>query len=343
MERYRKWTMAAGLAAAFGGDVCLVGLCASTRSMVFLLGVLFFSLAHLLWAAANLREAKMDLRVFVFAAVPLAIFCGVRLGPHLPLATAIAVVVYAVISGFDLSMAFATRRRYYLLGCVFLVVSDVMIGMRMLRMPGVGALVGPLYVAALVMLYVSTFRSAEPRLAGFGNLGFRWTLAFALVAFAFFVVAAFSFPGGAYNPCMRMLSALGRTQIHKVHYPLCHWLFTAGMVSAALGVMKIGRTLGAAVNAAGLLAIAFVPENVSMAFHNAGCWIAVAGGVMMLKRYGSRRWIVALISTALLLGVFLLLHEMKVLPFAPYVPTVQKMLIVSFAVWVVLVDWRGRS
>ena len=75
-----------------------------------------------------------------------------------------------------------------------------------------------------------------------------------------FVLAMHCFPGG-YNPLMRMLSALGRTEVRLVECPWSHYLFMAGMFFSALAVVSAAcRTglpkLGTALNVAGLLWIA---------------------------------------------------------------------------------------
>ena len=64
--------------------------------------------------------------------------------------------------------------------------------------------------------------------------------AFAAVAIALsgclFVLAAAAFPGGDYNPCLRMLSALGRTEVRMVTHPWSQYLFMSGMFVSAVGV-----------------------------------------------------------------------------------------------------------
>jgi len=60
-----------------------------------------------------------------------------------------------------------------------------------------------------------------------------------LVALVCFLVAALCWPGGGYDPFMRMLSSLGRTEINGVSHPLCRYLFISGMVFAAMGVAAV--------------------------------------------------------------------------------------------------------
>ena len=110
------------------------------------------------------------------------------------------------------------------------------------------------------------------------------------LAGSLFVLAAAAFPGGDYNPCLRMLSALGRTEVRMVTHPWSQYLFMSGMFASAVGVFALAWRLGlsrwgAALNAFGLVSIALVPENVCELGHNAGCWLAAIGGGMMLSRW----------------------------------------------------------
>ena len=161
----------------------------------------------------------------------------------------------------------------------------------------------------------------------------------------FFGNAMACWPGGDYNPLMRMLSALGRTEVRLVDHPLCHYLFTAGMVVCAVGIAALGRRLklnrwGVALTVVGLLVIAAIPENVTMIGHNAGCWLAAFGGAVMLFAWArtpncraARFWLAALILPCLALALGLGLHAAGVIPFAPWVPTAQKVLILAFMFW----------
>ena len=170
-------------------------------------------------------------------------------------------------------------------------------------------------------------------------------------ALASFILAALAWPGGGYNPFMRMLSALGRTMVRGVEWPWCHYFFMAGMVlsigavvSAVAGEVRRfsgwrrhATGWGLALNVAGLATIALVPENANIFCHNAGCWCATLGGVAMLiarDRPGrDRAWTIVLAVDAALFGTVIALHATKVLRFAPYVPTLQKSIIVLFSIW----------
>ena len=186
-------------------------------------------------------------------------------------------------------------------------------------------------------------RSALGPVAFFGGL-----------AALLFVIAAALFPGGGYNPAMRMLSVLGRTEVRLVAYPWSHHFFVAGLVSSAVAVVFAARRLrlsswGAALHAAGLLAIAIFPENVVQLRHDAGCWMAAAGGAVMLfgwfrsepSRRLRRAWLALLLLPMLGLALFLVLHSRRLLPFAPWVPSAQKLVILSFASWLVALSARG--
>ena len=58
--------------------------------------------------------------------------------------------------------------------------------------------------------------------------GFAAVAILCAAALLSFVLAMHCFPGG-YNPAMRMLSALGRTEVRLVEWPWSHYLFMAGM------------------------------------------------------------------------------------------------------------------
>lgn len=348
--------MICGFAAAGLGDWFLAIKASPVRSPGFLAGICCFAAAHVLWMTGQLKEARPDGRALAAAAIPLMSFAFVRLAPALPPALAAAVVAYTAVSAVGLSVAVGGRRLFYALGILLLVFSDVMIGARMLHVPGCGWLVGPSYIAAECLLLVSCFRSREPRLS-LPRRPFGVVISLGAIAATAFLAAMAMFPGGGYNPLMRMLSALGRTAVKGVAWPWCHYLFVIGMLSSALAafttLMSCRRLVdgtrlrflewGASVNFAGLLTIAAVPENVNMMFHNAGCWMAAIGGGMALvaldRRAASRAWTVALSSAVAMFCGALALHALRVVSFAPAVPSVQKALILSFSAWLVRLAW----
>ncbi len=354
--------MLVGFAAAFAGDWFLAIRGASRGTGEFLAGVAAFSLAQIFWMVAHVREARFDWRTAVALAIPLGSFFGVRLRPVLDATMAVAIGGYALLSAVALSWALSTRRIWYSFGIALLLMSDLMIGNRWLGVPFAGSAVGPLYIAAQLSLWVSFFVKDEKRLDFRRGNPFSIGLWVAILSLLAFLFAMVSFPGGDYNPRMRMLSALGRTEVRLVEYPLCHFLFTLGMFVSALGIARICAFLagtdfrsdpvfasGAAFNVAGLLTIAAVPENINVNVHNAGCWMAAIGGGIMLfswLRTGQRgrsqflRFVcpVLVLLSCLLMGLGLILHECKVIGFAPWVPTAQKLLILSFVFWLLHVS-----
>ena len=358
--------MAAGLAAALAGDWLLAVRGASRASPEFLAGVLCFSLAQILWSAGQLRVARPRAEVFAAAALPLALFAGVRLRGALPPAAWGAVCAYSLLTAFSFAVAVAARRRFYGAGVALLLVSDLMIGGRLLGVPGCSSAAGPLYAAAEACLLASFFLgSREPRRrartepAARTGAALDAALLFGGAALGAFLLAALSWPGDGYDPFRRMLSALGRTEVRGVEWPLCHYLFMAGMFLAAFAVVAVflqdvrrfaGRrraavAWGLAANAGGLAAIALVPENVHPLLHDAGCWAAtLGGGAILLARDRTGRdrvWTRLLAAVAVALGAAVALHAVRALPFSPWTPTAQKIVIAAFALWTL--DCAARS
>lgn len=339
----RRWVMVAGFVAAAVGDWFMAG---PGRSFTF--GVYAFSVAQLLWLMANVRETKFDLRVAVTVACPIAALFAWRVWPDVSAFRFGLVCGYGLLSVVALGVAAGTRRFWYATGVFLLMVSDVCIALRMVKAPYWQWGIGPLYVAALVALIVSTVRDgrerrmAEPVPAARGVS----VVGLGVLAALFFVAAAWMCPE-SYNPFMRMLSRLGRTSLAKVDYPICHYLFTFGLLAAATAIWRALSDWGGALTVAGLLTIAAVPENVNMTGHNAGCWLAVLGGAMAVvvraRSRLDRAFAGGLIALAAGLGLSVLLHALKVIPFAPAVPTFQKLVIVSFALWVACRGWRSDA
>ena len=358
----RRKLMLLGFGAAFAGDWFLAIRGGARGSSDFLAGVAAFAAAQILWMLAHRREAHVAWRTLLAVSVPLGCFFGVRLFPVLRGPSAWMVGGYTLLSAFALSWAVSTRRLWYAAGIALLLVSDLMIGNSWLLVPFAAEAVGPLYIAAELSLLTSFFLKSERRLDFSRGNPFSigiWTVFLSLIVF---FIGMATYPGGDYNPCLRMLSALGRTEVRLVEYPLCHFLFVLGMVIAALGIARLVAVLGgsvpswfvtgAALNVAGLLTIAAVPENVNVTVHNAGCWLAaIGGGVMLftwLKNGGQAPWNrlvwgVLLLLPCCLLGIGLQLHELKVVPFAPWVPTAQKALILCFMAWFLQVSWSYAS
>ena len=75
------------------------------------------------------------------------------------------------------------------------------------------------------------------------NRSFSATAFLGAAAALSFVLAMHTFPGG-YNPLIRMLSALGRTEVRLVEWPWSHHLFVLGMFFAVLAVASAVRRAG---------------------------------------------------------------------------------------------------
>ena len=119
----------------------------------------------------------------------------------------------------------------------------------------------------------------------------------------FFVWAMLVCPGGHYNPLFYMLSYLGRTTIRDVAYPLSHYLFCFGMVAGSA----------------------------------ASLYFALAFDRMGKIVFGWMALVAVAFETALALD------KADILPFAPYVPTLQKTIIVSFMLWQLCYAFRIRN
>ena len=282
----RAWMLAGFCAAFFVGDLFLTVFAASRESAEFLWGVAGFGLAQILWSIGQWREVRPSGRMVLGLAIPLSLFVFARLRPPvLPVAAQLAVGIYSVLTALSFATALATRRVFYICGIGLLLFSDMMIGGSFLHVPGCNSLIRDTYIAAMASALLSFFWRGEWRVPHLRvNALFRVYAVGALVFVCFFV-AGFLYPGGGYNPFLQMLSALGRTEVRGVEYPACLFWFMVGMFLSALCVGKVWVNLarnahgwrrhmigwGGAVNAAGLCAIALVPENVDVHVHNLGC------------------------------------------------------------------------
>ena len=369
--RCRSYWMAwCGLAATMLGDYFLAVRSAPLHSGAFLCGVAGFSLAQVCWIAFLRRHGAMSHRLAFALLLSLGVLFGARLVPALhsvPLALALG--GYLLLSVASVSYACGPHRlsRAWRYGLCTLLFSDAMIGFgHILRVPGLGRFVGVTYLASLLFIAAAIVRCGR---APHGAGKVRYIRRAPAVVFLgggaaalLFLLAMWSCPGPAYNPCMRMLSFLGRTKVNGVDYPACHYFFTAGLALSA-GVVawfypalscfvkgawqKRWLLWGGAVNAAGLLTIALVPENVRGFFHNVGCWAAALGGCAVLLILTPKRnnpgvsgrmrwgWVVWGLALCAVFVAFLAGHAFKLLPFAPYVPTCQKLLILTFVAWLV--------
>ena len=369
------WLAWGGLAATMIGDYFLAVKGSPLASGGFLCGVAGFALAQGFWLAFLRRYVVWSPRIAFGLLFSLGLLFAARMLPVLPSGRlAWALGGYTLLSVASVSHACGTHRlssawRY---GLCLLLFSDVMIALgRILRVPYARHLIGVTYLASLVAVAAAIAQCGRcPRPAAPLRELRRAPYAVFLggaAAFLFFLAAMLLYPGKAYNPCMNMLSALGRTCVEGVDYPVCHYLFTVGLALGAFAAARFYPALaclakgarakawvrwGGAVNAAGLLAIALVPENVHNLSHNAGCFAAVGGACVVILaltpgrsnprvsaavRWGWLAWCMLLVTV---FCAFLLCRRVRVLPFAPYVPTCQKLLILTFAAW--LGDYAAR-
>lgn len=355
--------MLLGLAVAFTGDWFLVVRRCGVREPGFLCGIAAFACAHLLWSAANWRESKVEWKTLPVVLLPVTGFFVARVHGQIPETVWRAALAYAAVSAVSLAVAIGTHRWFYSLGIGCLVLSDVFIACTWVRAPHWGSLIGPVYIAALVLVAASLVCGRrEVRFAcGKGN-PLPMTALGGLMSAGFFVWAMLVCPGGGYNPLTYMLSYLGRTAIKGVAYPLSHYLFCFGMAvgsGASLYFEPYFQSLvtgrvrkevigwGMAVCVSGLLLITMVPENENLAWHLNGCYLTMIGGIPMAFALAVDRmgkivfgWM-ALVAVAF--EIVLALDKADILPFAPYVPTLQKTIIVSFMLWQLCYAFRIRN
>ena len=349
--------MLAGFCAAvFIGDYFLAKRAALRDSAEFLIGVAGFGLAHFLWTVGQLRETRPDGRVFFAVALPLLLFVSARLGaPILKPAGQWAVGIYSVLTALSFATALASRRAIYFAGIGLLFFSDMMIGGGFLGATACNSLIRPTFLASEFLLLASLLWQGEWCFPCKFTGTRLWMIVGGVAAFTCFIVAAIRYPGGGYNPFRQVLSALGRSEVGKVGFPSCHWWFIAGMTLSAVTVAGVWTRLaritkgwrrhafgwGGALNTAGLIALALVPENIEVDIHNIGCFIAVGGGVGILaarlRKGGDLVWACWLLSVVVFFCICL---NVEAIPFDPWVTATQKVLILSFAVWTVWIAWR---
>ena len=362
------WLAWCGLAATLVGDYFLAIKGAPLHTVEFLYGVAGFSVAQGCWIAFLRCHASCSPRVAFGLLFSIGILFAARVIPALQSVRVLcALGGYALLSITSVSFACGTHRlsdawRY---GLCTLFLSDALILFgQVLRVPYASRLVGTTYLLSLLLIAIAIMRCDRcPRpLRRLHQLKYSPYAIFigGGIAFALFLIAMIFYPGTFYNPCMRMLSVLGRTRLNGIDYPACHYLFTIGLSISALAAARFFPALacfvkgdqhkawllwGGAINAAGLLAIAFVPENINGYCHNLGCFAAVGGGALVLFQLTSGRsnprvskvvrwsWLAWCLLLVTVFELFLLCHRFKLLPFAPYVPTCQKLLILTFAAW----------
>ncbi len=355
-----------GLAATMVGDYFLVLCNSRIGTWGFIGGVAGFSLAQLLWIFGFCREAKPNFKVFTALAVPLACFAISRLWPEMVKSnlsllypTFSAVTIYSLLSAFSLAAAFGTRRWLPVIAVALLMFSDLMISFRdILHIKAVAPLIGISYLAALLFMALAIAFSGRLYFS-YGRGDPKWTvIAGGTLSLSMFAAAVVRCPV-AHNPFVKMLSYFGRTKIAGETYPASHFLFMAGLAAGALSAAyfypyfawfvesqkrKLAVYWGGAVNVAGLLTILLVPENVCNPAHNLGCWLAVLGGATVVlalcEKLPEICWAVYLSIVAFALFVAVVIHELGFIAFSPTVPILQKVVIISFVVWILAYAFR---
>lgn len=367
-KEHGAWIAWAGLAATMVGDYFLALKMSPLKSPGFLYGVAGFSVAQICWIIFLHRYGRFSFKVATGLLISLGILFAVRLVGVLPTtALLFALCGYTLLSIVSFSYACGSHRGAWIWGIGFLLFSDTMIALgNIMRIPMLSKLVGPSYLLALIFITIGLVNFASHPVVSHSKREYLRRaplIAFigGLAAVLFFVFAIKTYPGFNYNLRMQMLSHLGRTELQRITYPFCCYLFTIGLLLAAIAVARFFPALtcfvhgrrrkeillwSGVLNVAGLAVIAFIPENINMFFHNVGCVTAAVGGgvavIVLTASGGNNRaprsarklWCIWMIGLVAVFEVFLGLHKFKVLPFSPYVPTIQKILILSFIFWI---------
>ena len=185
--------------------------------------------------------------------------------------------------------------------------------------------------------------------------------AFGALAVILFAVAIAQYPGGKYHLFREMLSKLGRSPLNGVYASATSLCFSFGLFSAALGTALLFPMLRCLIRGkirqwflvhsgllmvAGFLIIALVPENYNDA-HNFGVTMAAIGGAIAITliAFGAHRpkrisniarkaWFAWMVLVVGIFETFIFCSIAKILPFSPYVTTMQKMVIGTYIIWV---------
>ena len=353
------WTALLGLVFTLVGDFFLAMRSAPPNSTEFIYGVAGFGMAQLCWIAHFARHRTVPLwEMLLGLLLTFMPYLHCRVLPHAVGPVGNSMMVYAVLSCLSLSMAMSSRNIFWCLGISFLFVSDLCISASVfVGAPYYGHFIAPLYILSLLAVTLAILfpklSFPPPYQTERGHKVMLW-LSFGLygIALASFLLAMFHTPSGNYNPLRQMLSYLGRVLVDGVKYPPCHYLFLAGMTFSALAIAVatphyaslaprrwMGRVakFAGAINAAGLMSIALVPEDVNGLWHVNCCFVATFGGIGLIAMVWAHRWDWILVGLAGLAGIVfqvcLHLHSQGRIPFSPAVPTMQKTVIVSFMLW----------
>ncbi|MFO7936165.1 MAG: lysoplasmalogenase family protein [Kiritimatiellia bacterium] len=362
------WLAWCGLAATLSGDFFMSIKNSPMYPDEFMYGLAGYSFAHIFWIIFLRRQATFNIHLAAALLFSFTCFFAARLLPVLNSDMLIySVVLYTLLSIASISYAYGahTLPSAWRYGLTLLLFSDIMTAMdNILSVPHITGLTGIMNLSSLILIASAIAqcgnRSKQParirEIRRSPSIIFRGSA----IILMLFLAAMLTYPGETYNPCIKMLSRLGRTEINGNAYPVCHYFFTLSLLISAFVVARFYPALscfvketghrkwflrGGAFNTAGLITIALVPENVNGFFHNAGCLAAVGGGAIALltltpgktnprvPRHIRLAWLTwCSILVVIFLG-FQTLHHFGVLPFSPYVPTCQKLLILTFALW----------
>ena len=343
-----------GLLATIPGDYFLAVRHASPGTPEFLYGVLAFSACQACWLWHFIRlRRRVDMPLLAGLLICLLPYLNTRVTTGQPWSLVLALNLYTALSVLNLSLALGLSGWDFAIG--LLLASDICISAGLAGEPRLGRLITPLYVLALLAaaialcLPIPAKRTAAPPPS---RRAVAVCLAITLVGMAAFIAAMFFSPDGTYNPLFQMLSYLGRTEISGTPYPPCHYLFIAGMACSATAIWLFQRVqsvslptrwqrmmmrIGGALNAGGLLLIAAIPENVHMRLHCQACVIATLGGglFMLAFRPKGREWLATALPflIAVAFDIAQRLDRRDIIPFAPAVPTLQKLVILSYWLW----------
>jgi hypothetical protein len=364
-----RWLAVAGLAMTIAGDFFLVFCKSAVGSEAFLYGVDGFAAAQICWILSMGKNRPNLLAAFALA-VPYSLFFFLRLRPALPnLSTAIALGTYTVLSLLGCSFALGGLRkpggRTFAAGLLLLLLSDTAIGLRIVGYRHLGPFVGASYVVALALIARGIQCAKAARLPAPPRKVLR-TIPYVMAGLGVAAMAAFAwamrlYPGGGFNPLRTMLSRLGRPVLSGVDFPACNIFFSSGLLAAAIAAALLfpairifiaGKrrrpivALSGSLNIAGLLTIALVPENFIIA-HWVGCALAACGGGIAIvamsfdpprcgfSNAARKTWLTLGVLVIGVFQLFLALHKLKVIRFAPWVPSAQKAIILTYILWMV--------
>ena len=359
--------LAALFAAMCAGDAAFAFFDKGAGSAGFKAGLAAFMCAQItLIAFFRARENSFSKPMFCALAAPYALFFAVLIAPKCGFTPQCAAYfAYALLSIASVSFAAGKSRAagmgFFALAVAAMFYSDTMIAVRsLLKIKIPSEFVSIPYFFAIFCFVCGTAvvlkNGGKPHEPPTPRRLTRVALCATALAAAMFCVAMASVKG--YNPAMRMLSYLGRTEIGDAPNGAGMAAFMGGMFCSAaalfigLGALKqfVDKKLqkwflaGVYILVCGFATVMLSPENLTYMPHQIGCFLLLAGGVLAVvgtsfsKKFimgGSARhvWFGALMAFAAAFGCAMILSSFKIVPFAPYVTFTQKLVIVGFAAW----------